>query len=137
MFARSSGFRSLGLYRHFSPYQRGRFWCILPDLNGNNYILFTNIVDEIPVIYAQPLSQTVVKGENVTFSVGVSNANFAIYKWKKDDMDLVDSPGKYEGTITSVLTIINAQEENEGNYRCVIDNFLMSDTVELSVGKLK
>ena len=136
VFAKSTGFRLVGLYRHHNPHQRGRFWCVLPDSNGNNRTLFANIVDEIPVIDIQPLSQTVVKGETVTFSIRVSNSNFAFYKWQKDDMDLKDSPGRYEGTITTALTIINAQEEKEGNYHCVIDNFLVSDASELSVGKL-
>ena len=133
VFARSSGYRSLALYRHFSPQQRGRFSCTLPDASGNNCTLFANIVNEIPNIDAQPISQTVTIGQNATFSVEVSNNNFAAYRWQKDKMDLWDNSERYEGTTTTKLTIFNAHEQDEGDYRCIIDNILMSDTAELSV----
>ena len=136
VFARSSGFRLVGLYRHFHPQQRGRFSCVLPDTNGNNCTLFANIVDSIPSIVAQPVSQTVTAGQNVTFSVETSNDNFATYRWQKDNMDVEDNPGMYEGTTSSVLTIFNVQEQEEGYYHCIIDNIIMSQAAELSVGEL-
>lgn len=136
VFARSSGFRSLGLYRHNYPQQRGRFTCVLPDTNGNNCTLFANIVDSIPSIAAQPISQTVTAGQNVTFSVEVSNDNFATYCWQKDNMDIEDNPGVYEGTTSSMLTIFNVHEQEEGYYHCIIDNIITSQAVELSVGEL-
>ena len=136
VFARSSGFRLVGLYRHFNPQQRGRFSCVLPDIGGNNCTLFANIVDSIPSIVAQPVSQTVTAGQNVTFSIEVSNDNFATYRWQKDNMDIEDNPGVYEGTTSSMLTIFNVQEQEEGYYHCIIDNIIMSQAAELSVGEL-
>jgi hypothetical protein len=136
VFARSSGFRLVGLYRHFYPPQRGRFTCVLPDASGNNCTLYANIVDRIPSIAAQPMSQTVTDGRNVTFSVEVSNDNFASYHWQKDNMDIEDIPGLYEGTTSAMLTIFNVHEQDEGDYRCIIDNIIMSEAAELSVGGL-
>ena len=136
MFARSRGYRSLALYRHNSPQQRGRFWCVVPDAFGNNCTLFANIVDENPIIASQPLSQTVAAGQNATFLTELSNGYFATYHWQKDNVDIGDSPGRYEGITTAVITIFNAQEQDEGDYRCIIDNFLTSDAAGLSVGEL-
>ena len=60
-FARShvQRIRNLGLYCLFSPPQRGRFWCELPDSNGTNCTLFVNIVNNKPEIIGQPFSQAV------------------------------------------------------------------------------
>ena len=135
VFARSRGFSNVGLYRHQSPQQRGRFKCVLPDSSGNNCTLYANIVNQIPVINAQPVSQKAVKGDNVTFSVELSVTGFATYRWQKDNKYIKDEHERYQGTTTSVLAIINAQEEDEGNYHCVIDSLLVSDTVELLIGK--
>ena len=136
VFARSSGFRSQGLYRHYSPQQRGRFSCVIPDAYGDNCTLFANIVDQIPAITAQPISQTVRAGQNITFSIEVSNGNFASYRWQHDNVDLMDDSVQYEGAATTVLTIFNTNDENEGSYRCIVDDILVSEAAELSVGEL-
>ena len=40
-------------------------------------------------------------------------------------------------TTTTVLTIFNTNEENEGDYRCIeSDDILISEATELSVGEL-
>ena len=137
VFARSRGYRSMGLYRHSHPQQRGKFWCVIPDVVGNNCTLYANIVDESPIIASQPLSKTVTEGQNATFSTEISNGNLATYQWQKDSVDIEDSPGKYKGTKTAVLNIFYVQEQDEGDYRCVVDNILISNAAELSVGELK
>ena len=101
--------------------------------------MFVNIVNDIPAIIGQPISQAAFTEENVTFYVNVSNSDFAayIYQWQKDTTNINDGNlGKYHGTRSPSLTIINAQEEDEGHYQCVIDNFLVSDSAELSIGEL-
>jgi hypothetical protein len=55
---------------------------------------------------------------------------------KKIIIDLDDIPGLYEGTTSIMLTIFNVHEQNEGDYHCNIDNIIMSEAAELSVGKL-
>ena len=138
-FARSrhQSSRSVGLYRIYNPPERGRFWCELPDTNGTNCTLFVNIVNDVPAIIGQPISQAAVTEENVTFSVNVSNSDFSAYQWQKNNTSINnDDLGKYHGTRSPSLTIINAQEEDESYYRCVIDNYLVSDSAELTVGEL-
>ena len=136
VFARSRGYRSVGLYRHSRPQQRGRFWCQIPDSSGTNQTLFANIVNEIPAITAQPVSQVVTRNSTVTFSVSVSFSDLATYQWQKNNVDIFDETGNYHGATTPILTVINVQEEDEGDYGCVIDEFLVSHTTELSVGKV-
>ena len=135
-FIRSRGFRRIGLYRHSAPQQRGRFRCQIPDSSGTNQTLFANIVNAIPVITAQAVSQVATRNKNVTFSVSVSFSNLATYQWQKNNVDIFDDYGNYHGTATPILTVINVQEEDEGDYRCVIDEFLVSHAAELSVGRL-
>ena len=50
---------------------------------------------------------------------------------------MVDEPQRYNGSSSSVLTLFNVQELDEGDYRCVIDNYLISQAAELSVCKFK
>ena len=135
-FVRSRGFRRIGLYRHHRPQQRGRFWCQIPDSSGTNQTLFANIVNEIPTITVQPVSQVATRNRNVTLSVSVSFSYLATYQWQKNNVDIFDDYGNYHGTATPILTVINVQEEDEGDYRCVIDEFLVSHAAELSVGRL-
>ena len=62
----------IGLYCNSNPSQRGRFWCELPDSNGTICTLFVNIVNDIPAIIGQPISQTVLNGEDAMFMINVS-----------------------------------------------------------------
>ena len=49
---------------------------------------------------------------------------------------MIDKPGNYHGAASSSLTLFNVHEWDEGDYWCVIDNYLVSNAAELSVGKL-
>ena len=134
-FARSRGYRNVGLYRHGSPPQRGRFFCHLPDSSGAIQTMYAMIVNEIPEIIIQPISQAVKQHENVTFAIDLSFSHYSTYQWKKNNISLTDEPERRTGTTTKVLTLIDAQEDDEGYYYCVVDNTLISHRAELSVGK--
>ena len=62
------------------------------------------------------------------------------YQWQRDGSDLVEMPGKFEGLNTSELMIIDARNEDEDSYQCVIYNgagdSVRSNEAFLSVGKL-
>ena len=78
----------------------------------------------------------------VTFNVTIDKASGEefTYQWQRNGSDLVEGSRKFEGVNTSVLTIIDAQNKDEGSYRCVIFNgagdIVISNEVFLSVGKL-
>lgn len=42
------------------------------------------------------------------------------YTWNYNGKFFFDTPNQYSGQVTSRLTVINAQESDEGNYTCFI-----------------
>ena len=136
VFARSRGFGMVALYRLYRPQQSGKFKCVIPDSSGRNRTLYVSIFYEIPTLTMQPISQKVMKGDNITFSVDVSTNNFVTYLWQKDYTFITDESGRYQGITSPILIITNTQKEDGGNYRCVIDEFLVSDSAELIIGEL-
>ena len=61
----------------------------------------------------------VVRGIDVSFSVGAKGEGTLGYRWQKDGIDLSDS-SKYLGTHTITLTIVGVDTYDEGAYRCVV-----------------
>ena len=49
---------------------------------------------------------------------------------------MIDKPGIYHGAASSIFILVSAQEEDEGDYRCVIDNYLVTQAAELSIDML-
>jgi uncharacterized repeat protein (TIGR01451 family) len=67
------------------------------------------------VITAQPASQTVVRGANVTLSVGVTGTPPITYQWEFNGVDLPSGA-------VSPLVLTNIQSSQAGNYRVRITN---------------
>ena len=81
-------------------------------------------------------------GEEFTYMETLDEASGEefTYQWQRNGSDLVEKSGKFEGVNTSVLTIIDVRNEDEGSYQCVIfdgtgDSVISNETL-LSVGKL-
>ena len=72
-----------------------------------------------PTITQQPLPQTVCAGDAAMFSVAASGAAPLSFQWQLDMIDLVDG-GDISGATTNMLTIINVDAADVGNYRCVV-----------------
>ena len=140
VFARSRGNQNIGLYQHGHPSERGAFRCELPDVNGTNQTLIVYIVNEFPSIRRHPASQLALVGEHAQFSVNISSRYPVLCQWQKNQVDLSDGE-KYQGTTSAILTIFNAQKEDQGLYRCGIDvhryyiHTVSSTSAKLSVGK--
>lgn len=66
-------------------------------------------------ITAQPVSQTVVRGANVTLSVSVTGSSPITYQWEFNGVDLAGGAG-------SPLVLTNIQVSQAGNYRVRIMN---------------
>ena len=99
----------------------------------------------IPIITAGPVNITVNRSRNEADLVFFNITNEALdeeftYQWLRNGSDLMEIPGRFEGVNTSVLTIIDARNEDEGSYQCVIVNgagdSVISNKAFLSVGKL-
>ena len=96
------------------------------------------------MITTQPVNIRVNRSDPVVFSVIIivgENGNEFTYQWKRNGSDLMETSGKFEGVQTAELTINNAQNEDEGSYRCVISNEagdgVSSDEAILTVGKIQ
>ena len=82
-----------------------------------------------PVITNQPLSQEIVQGTNVSFSVGVGGTGLFNYQWSFDGMALA------QGT-NSTLSLTNVQSVNGGTYAVVVSSpfgAITSSNASLSV----
>lgn len=84
-----------------------------------------------PIISVQPVSQSVVAGTNVTFSLTATNpasGTTLTYQWyltpkgSSTPQSLSDTTGKLAGTKTNALTITNAQSADAGDYVCAVSN---------------
>ena len=96
------------------------------------------------MITAELANITVSRGDFVFFNVSINTSQILeeefIYQWQGSGLNLVEMPDKLEGVNTSVLTIIDARNEDEDSYQCVIYNgvgdSVKSNEAFLSVGKL-
>ena len=74
-----------------------------------------------PVITVQPAGQTLVVGGTAVFSVtAVGDLPFS-YQWQVNGTNLQDG-GQISGSATSLLTITNLVETNDGSYSVIINN---------------
>ena len=74
-----------------------------------------------PTITGQPLSQTVVPGSPVTFTVVAGGTQPLNYQWRKDSSNLTDG-GRVSGSRTDRLTIAGAETNDMGIYSVVVSN---------------
>lgn len=108
-------------------------------LAGNYYARITNAVGAVatttailkvgPVITAHPISQTVIPGNSVTFSVTAASAYPLSYQWQRNGANLA-------GQTESSLTLTNVQAELAGEYRVLVSipsGTSTSSPAELSV----
>src|SRR5262249_20190687 len=69
----------------------------------------------LPIITSQPASQVVNAGTNVTFSVIATGTAPLHYQWRFNNTNIA-------GATSSVLTRLNVQTTDSGNYSVVITN---------------
>ena len=89
-----------------------------------------------PGITSQPTPQSVLAGQNASFSVTASGTAPLSYQWQKVGLGNLSNGGVYSGVNTNVLSLTGASLANAGNYLVVITNIAgttNSSTVTLSV----
>jgi hypothetical protein len=85
-----------------------------------------------PVVVAQPQTQTVTNGSDVTFSVSVQSKYPVSYQWQKNSTNL-------SGANAAVLTLQNVSLANQGSYRVVATNLygsVVSAAASLTVNQV-
>jgi hypothetical protein len=78
-----------------------------------------------PAIATQPVAQTILVGQNASFSVTASGTS-PNYQWTFNGAPLSDGLGPFgeifEGSTTSALEIENAQTNDSGSYAVIVTN---------------
>lgn len=92
-------------------------------------VSLTVIVAVKPAITTQPANQTVIQGQNATFSVTATGTAPLAYQWSFNDVNI-------SGATASSYTIDSAQTDNAGSYAVVVTNVagtVTSSTATLTV----
>lgn len=85
-----------------------------------------------PTITAQPQSQTVWAGTNVTFTVTATGTAPLGYQWRKGGANLTDG-GNVSGAATAALMLANVGLGDAGNYDVMVTNASGSVTSAVAV----
>lgn len=118
------------------PADNGNYRCVVTgDCGTATSNAATLTVSTAPSITQQPQSQEVVFGETAIFNVGASGVGTLGYQWQKDGADLSDG-GRVNGATTAQLQITSVNDDDAGNYRCVVTDdcgVATSDAAALTV----
>lgn len=79
-----------------------------------------------PSITTQPSSETVIEGDDVSFSVVAAGDSPLSYQWKKDGVDI-------EGATTATLSLTDVQASDAGSYTVEVTNGAGSITSNAAV----
>jgi hypothetical protein len=120
----------------------GSYYVVVTDGSGNQTTSESAMVTVTPavpsVITSQPVSQTVLNGGTVVFSITTSLTGQVAYQWYFNGQQLFDANGGgISGAATPQLVIQGAGTANSGNYYCeaysLSTGSATSDTASLAV----
>ena len=102
----------------------------------DNLIVGTSLSDvtdggggDEPSILSQPVSQTVLAGKTISFSVVATGAEPLAYQWSRDGVEI-------DGATSSALELADVSADNAGDYAVTVSNdagSVTSNTVTLKV----
>ncbi len=106
--------------------------------NGCNYENSDSsrlMINNIPVITTEPMSQSSCVGGSIALSVGSSGLGLT-YQWQKNGVN-VSNGGNISGATSSILTVTSLSNADTMMYRCIVTNTCGTDTsnaVKISLG---
>lgn len=74
-----------------------------------------------PIVIQQPWDQSVEWGRDASFLVAAVGEGTLSYQWEKDGVALMGGT-HYSGVTSTILTVLNATDQEAGQYRCVVSN---------------
>jgi Tol biopolymer transport system component len=74
-----------------------------------------------PIVIQQPSAQSVEWGRDASFLVAAMGEGTLSYQWEKDGVALMGGT-HYSGVTSTILTVLNATDQEAGQYRCVVSN---------------
>lgn len=89
-------------------------------VNGTSYNITSapavlSVITTPPTIITQPVSQGVLEGGNVTFSVTAAGSGPLLYRWSRNGVEV-------DGATNSSLTIGGVKSSDAGGYRVVVSS---------------
>ena len=118
-------------YTEFSATGFGSILGTSVGIDGNIYYIRYNTTGSLwrieydntnaPLIVNDPVSQSIVTGDPVSFTVTASGAIPLQYKWQFNNVDI-------PGATANTYTIAAVAAGDAGNYRCVVSNVNGADT---------
>jgi hypothetical protein len=107
----------------------GRYRCIVSNPGGadtsNSAVLAVNIA--VPVITTHPVSDSVIEGDQVTFSVEAVWSGLS-YQWQSTGNQGGEVWTNMQGANDDVYVIPEAKMMHSGLYRCIVTNSAGNDT---------
>lgn len=79
-------------------------------------------------IVRNPTAVSVEPGETAVFTVSIAATDTVNYQWQRNGIDLTDS-GDVSGATTNSLSITNAEEADEDDYRVIITHSVTSESL--------
>ncbi len=110
-------------------YAKGYYWwkCAFASSTGWVAESLLQTSDREPSLNQQPANRSVRPGGTAQFSVSASGSMPLYYTWEKDAVPLADT-GHYSGSSTPALTVSGVDQNDTGNYRCIVTNTFGSVT---------
>ena len=93
---------------------------------SSNAVLTVNTNPVAPVFITQPVSQSVLPGDEVIFSAAAVGTQPISYQWQTNGFPIT-------GATSSILDLVNVQAANTGNYTVVAANNIGSTTSDVAV----
>lgn len=105
---------------HVEAGDAGNFRCIVSNAGGDTASSAATLsVKAVTTVTLQPVSQQVIFGSNVSFTVTGTGAGTVSYQWKKDGGEMSDGNG-VTGATASTLQLATVDTGDEGQYVCVV-----------------
>ncbi len=95
------------------------------DLTGAGLISGLDAVNAVPGILTNPSNQSILAGDNVSFSITATGTAPLTYQWQKNGQDIIGETGTINGSQPAMLNLTNEPySDNSSTYRCVVSNTL-------------
>ncbi len=107
---------------NMQPSNAGNYWVVITNSQGalTSLVATLSVLEPVGFIL-QPQNQTVLVGDNVIFTVGVTGTPPYYFTWRKDNVTIVPL-----GAGSNTLILTNVQLTNAGSYRAGVTNLARS-----------
>uniref|UniRef100_A0A674IMN9 Hemicentin-1 n=1 Tax=Terrapene triunguis TaxID=2587831 RepID=A0A674IMN9_9SAUR len=117
------------------PGDTGHYTCMAANVAGSSSSSMELVVHIPPKIRSSEVQHTVIENSQAVLSCVADGIPTPTINWKKDNIPLPDTVGKYRPMQYGDLVLENAVPEDSGSYTCVASNAVGEDihTVSLMV----